>query len=184
MRIRQLGDPILRQTAKVVNEEDFSSSRVKQTLAHMREVLNGIKTISDENGNALSAPQLGYSMRIVLLRIDQEFVAMINPEFNPVDDTTFAFEEECFSMYQLRGTVERYRYIAVNYLDENNNPQSFQLNGENAGLLQHEVDHLDGVLFIDRLNEGESPRSIDYDLREHPQRLAQVKKMLAYMVGV
>lgn len=184
MRIRQLGDPILRQTSNAVNDEDFSSSRVKQILAHMREVLNGIKAISDENGNALSAPQLGYSTRIILLRIDQAFVAMINPEFNPVDDATFAFEEECFSMYQLRGTVERYSHIAVNYLDENNNPQSLELKGENAGLFQHEVDHLDGVLFIDRLNHNESPRSIDYDLREHPKRLKQVKEMLAYMVGV
>ena len=184
MRIRQLGDPILRQTAKVVKQEDFSSSRVKQILAHMREVLNDIKAISDENGNALSAPQLGYSVRIVLLRIEQEFVAMINPEFDAVDHATFAFEEECFSMYQLRGTVERYRHIAVNYLDEDNNPQSLKLKGENAGLLQHEVDHLDGVLFIDRLNEDESPRSIDYDLREHPERLTQVKQMLEYMVGV
>jgi len=183
MRIRQLGDPILRQTSIAVSEENFSSSRVTQILAHMREVLNGIKAISDENGNALSAPQLGYSLRIVLLRIEQEFVALINPEFTAVDDTTFAFEEECFSMYQLRGTVERYRHIVVNYLDENNHPRSLKLEGENAGLLQHEVDHLDGVLFIDRLANDETPRSIDYDLREYPQRLTQVKKMLAFMVG-
>ncbi len=182
MKIRQFGDPVLRQTSNAVTDEDFSSSRVHEILSEMRDVLNGIQAISSENGNALSAPQLGYSLRIILLRLNQEFVAMINPEFRTLDEAVFAFEEECFSMYQLRATLERYQTIEVKYLDENNKPQLLKLLGDDAGLLQHEVDHLNGILFIDRLTQGQEVRSIDYDLRDQPQRLAQVKNMLDYMV--
>jgi len=59
-----------------------------------------------------------------------------------------------------------------------------QLQGENAGLVQHEIDHLDGVLFIDRLEQaGRKARSIDDLLADQPNRLRQVRKMMSYMVG-
>jgi len=183
MRIKQLGDPILRQTSVKVNPEKIQSTEVQELLGRMRDTLNGIKAISDENGNALSAPQMGHLLRIVLLRINGEFVPMINPEYTALDNSTFAFEEECFSMYQLRGTVERFERVDVHYLNENGDTQQLELAGELAGLIQHEVDHLNGVLFIDHLQGANTPRSIDYELRDQPVRLAQVKQLHDFMAG-
>ncbi len=183
MRIKQLGDPTLRQRSTPVKNEQITSAELTPILDQMKNILNGIKAISDENGNALSAPQVGHLIRVILLRIDGEFVPMINPEYSPVSDRTFAFEEECFSMYQLRGTVERFEEISVRYLNEYGTNQSKILRGEMAGLIQHEVDHLNGVLFIDHLDADNEPRSIDYELRDKPERLSQVKRMLDYMVG-
>ncbi len=184
MRIRQIGDPILREVSKPVAVETITTSEVTELIAKIKNILNGIKSISVENGNALSAPQVGSLLRLIVLRIDGEFRTMINPEFEPTSDKTFEFEEECFSLYDQRATLERFYQGEVHYLDENGASQMQQLQGENAGLVQHEIDHLDGVLFIDRLEEaGRQARSIDELLADQPLRLQQVRKMISYMVG-
>jgi peptide deformylase len=183
-RIRQIGDPILREVSIEVDEAQVRSTGIIKLIIRMQEILNGIKSISDENGNALSAPQVGCLVRVILLRIDDEFLTMINPEFSPQSDETFEFEEECFSLYDQRATLKRYYRGTVTYLDESGVRRSQQLCGEQSGLVQHEIDHLDGVLFLDRLEQqGRQVESI-YDLLDRqPARLAQVQNMIAYMTG-
>lgn len=184
MRIRQIGDPILREVSQPVAVETIANSEVIELITRMKNILNGIKSISAENGNALSAPQVGSLLRLIVLRIDGQFQTMINPKFKPTSDKTFEFEEECFSLYDQRAMLERYYHGEVHYLDEDGIRQVQQLQGENAGLVQHEIDHLDGVLFIDRLEQaGRKARSIDDLLADQPNRLRQVRKMMSYMVG-
>ena len=184
MRIRQIGDPILREVSVAVTLDQLKTANVIELVARMKSILNGIQSISPENGNALSAPQVGSLLRLIVLRIDRQFHVMVNPEFKPLSDRMFEFDEECFSLYDQRATVERFYSIEVKYLTENGETISKNLEGDNAGLVQHEVDHLDGVLFLDRLQQlGREATPIDEVLSEQPERLAQVKKMMQYMTG-
>ena len=183
MRIVQLGDPILRETSKELSVEEVKSDEIQQLLLRMKETLNGIQSISSENGNALSAPQSGTAVRMILLRIDGVFVPMINPVITRNSEETFEFDEECFSFYNLRAKVTRYVEVDVSYMDEFANNQSITMRGENAGLVQHEIDHLNGIFFLDRVNGHENLASIDHVLKDSPQRLTKVKEMIDYMVG-
>lgn len=184
MRIRQLGDPILRQISEAVEADAIVNDSVLSVIDEMKKVLDGIKAISDENGNAISAPQIGVAKRIILLRLNDEFVPMINPELMDKSEQMFDFEEECFSFYALRGIVSRHQKVSVNYLDDRGQQQQLTLQGEVSGLVQHEIDHLDGIFFADRVEQPQSLRTVDFDLRDDPVRLAQVRHMIQYMVGI
>jgi len=121
MRVRQLGDPILRQKANKVSSAQIARQEVAPVISQMTEVLNGIKAISDQNGNAISAPQIGHSVRIIVLRINDELIPLINPVMSRLSEQKMDFEEECFSFYNLRGVVKRYHDIKVDYLDQFDN---------------------------------------------------------------
>ncbi len=183
MRINQIGDPILRKVCRPVEAQEIATTEIQVTINKMKEILNGIKAISNENGNAIAAPQVGHSVRIILLRLNQKFVPMINPSFTKLSDDTFELDEECFSFYNLRAKVTRYSNIRVDYMDEKAQLKSIQLQGEDAGIAQHEVDHLDGIFFLDRLNDKNSVKSVDFMLKDNPQRLSTVREMMSYMVG-
>lgn len=184
MRIRQIGDPILRKTSSGIDQEQIGSEETAKLINRMKEILDGIKSISNENGNALSAPQVGSLVRLIVLRIKGVFHVMINPVFTPLDDKTFDFDEECFSLYDQRATLKRYYRGKVTYIDEHGKRRIQSLSGDEAGLVQHEIDHLDGVLFIDRLEQqGRKAESVDKLLREQPARLAQARALMSYMIG-
>jgi peptide deformylase len=183
MRIVQLGDPILRETSRELTSEEILSDDIQQLLSRMKETLNGIQSISSENGNALSAPQSGTAVRMILLRIDGVFVPMINPVITDLSEETFQFDEECFSFYNLRAKVTRHQSIVVEYYDEFAKQHCVTMTGENAGLVQHEVDHLNGIFFLDRVEGQSNLASIDHIYQDQPQRLGQVKDMIDYMVG-
>jgi len=183
MRIKQLGDPILKEVSRPILPSEIASDEIQSLLTKMKAILNGIKSISDENGNALSAPQSGLAVRMILLRIDGKFVPMINPEITEHSTETFAFEEECFSFYNLRATVKRFKQITVTYLDEQGQPHSIQVEGEFAGLIQHEIDHLNGVFFLDRVTPESQLNSVDHLLKDNPQRLKVVQEMMSFMTG-
>lgn len=183
MRIKQFGEAILREKSLPIEKAFLSSDAFKQLLQYMKDTLNGIQGISAENGNALSAPQCGQAIRLILLRIDQVFVPMINPEIIRYSEETFDFEEECFSAYDLRAMVKRFSSIDVRYLDENGAEHQMYAEGELSGLIQHEIDHLNGKLFVDHLPNQEMINSIDDVFSDDPQRLKQLKEMMAYMAG-
>lgn len=183
MKIKQLGHPILREVSKPIDVEAIRSEPIQNHLSHMKEILNGIKDISDENGNALSAPQAGMAVRMILLRIDGKFVPMINPQITQQSEQTFEFEEECFSFYNLRAKVTRFSQVTVSYFDEYGDAQSLAMHDEFAGLVQHEIDHLDGIFFLDRVTDSSGLESVDHLLQDQPQRLKTVKQMMDYMAS-
>jgi len=184
MRIRQIGDPILREVSQAVATDEIGSSTIARLARHMKSILDGIKAISSENGNALSAPQVGHLVRLIVLRLDGRLEVMINPEFKATSDKTFEFEEECFSAYDLRATVTRFYEVELSYLNESGEKNKRKLAGEYSGLVQHEIDHLDGILFPDRVEQaGGKVILVDELLSDQPARLAQVKTMMSYMIG-
>ena len=183
MKIRQLGDPILRQPSEAVSATEIDSQYIKDIIQTLKDVLNGIKAISDENGNALSSPQIGFLKRIILLRINGTFFPMINPKIIHQSQATFDFVEECFSFYNLRATVQRHEEITVEFLDENGITHEKTVNGEMSGLIQHEIDHLDGIFFLDHVKKENNIMSVDYLLKDDPERLKVVRDMMYYMAS-
>lgn len=183
MKIKQVGDPILRTPSQIVTQADFENGIVASTIQKMHAILNGIKSISDENGNALSAPQVGVSIRLIVLRIDGVFVNIINPRIIERSESTFMFEEECFSFYNMRAKVKRYESVVISFLDEEQKEQRLKMQGEFSGLIQHEIDHLNGIFFLDKVEDKSSLVSIDYLLKDEPERLKVVKSLCDYMAS-
>ena len=183
MRIRQFGDPILRTVCHSIVPEDITHLDNQKTITRMKDILDNIKRLSNENGNAIAAPQIGVTVRLILLRINNEFVPMINPTYNRRSEQAFEFEDECFSFYHLRGKVTRHSKVIIEYFDDKAQAKLLTLSGDDSALAQHEMDHLDGILFIDNVIDKHSIASIEFTLENSPVRLKQVKNIINYMLG-
>ncbi len=126
------------------------------TPEHKALIDNMKETMLDAKGVGIAAPQIDIDSRIIICRFnpesaDQQIIAMVNPEITWMSDETCIEEEGCLSLPGIFAKVIRPTSIEVEFLDENAQPQSLKLTGYNARIVQHEVDHLDGILFIDRL---------------------------------
>jgi peptide deformylase len=130
-------------------------NKSKPVKAVTKKVLKFIREMEDameaEKGVGLAAPQVGLNERIVLVTIGQKVIPMINPEIIAHSDKTEWAEEGCLSLPGQWAKVERYQSIAVRYLDEKGRPLTLNLSGFDARVVQHEVDHLEGILFTDYL---------------------------------
>ena len=178
-----MGDPVLRRKSTKVLPQELLQDDVQAGIDAMKGALSGIRAISEENGTAISAPQIGLNKRIVTLRRGDAFLVLINPEITSASREMFDFVEECFSLYYLRGVVQRHQSVTVSYLDASGVQQSRDFEGESAGIIQHEIDHLDGILFIDKVVDAASIATVDYHYKDRPERLQKVKEMYAYMSG-
>jgi peptide deformylase len=161
LEIREMGDPVLRQEAREVTAEELASAEVQQLIDDM------IETMRAANGAGLAAPQVGVSLRIAVIEVREgnprypykppiPLTVIVNPQLTPLDDATFATNEGCLSMPNLRGDLERFENVAVRYLDRDGEVHEETRRGLTAGTFQHEVDHLDGILFVDRMADMSS----------------------------
>jgi peptide deformylase len=160
LNIRIIGDPVLRTVAEPVTEFGPELARL---VADMTE------TMEDVEGAGLAAPQVGVSLRVFTYRIGGVEGHIINPVLENSDDFQPDEVEGCLSIPGLGFPVRRYRATRVTGLDVHGNPVSVEGEGMLARCFQHETDHLDGILFTDRL-EGEdrkaalrSIRNANYD---------------------
>lgn len=152
LEISQLGNPILRQTARPVEENTDINFLIDALIA----------TATAANGVGIAAPQVSepYRLFIVASRPNPRYphaptmepTAMINPTILSHSDQIVKDWEGCLSIPGLRGLVPRYRAIEVEYTDRWGKRQHQQLTDFVARIFQHELDHLDGILFVDRLN--------------------------------
>lgn len=151
--IAQLGNPILRQlTQSVQSVTDESTQQLIDTL---------IATVQANNGVGIAAPQLSVSQRLFIVASrpnlryphapSMEPTAMINPRIRSQGSEMVKDWEGCLSIPGLRGLVPRYREIEVEYTDREGHQQRQVLTGFIARIFQHELDHLNGTVFIDRL---------------------------------
>lgn len=141
-------DPRLKITAKPVKEVD---SAVRQLMDDM------LETMYQAPGICLAAPQVGVSKRVIVVDIarDDEPPAplrMANPEVIAESEDLAVYEEGCLSLPSYFSEVERPSHVTVSYLDENNVAQKLDAEGMLATCIQHEIDHLDGVLFVDHIS--------------------------------
>lgn len=142
LAVRRYGDPILRQKAQPVTEV---TPEIKKTIEEM------VETMFHQVGIGLAAPQVGIPLRLVVIDDGKRGTrALVNPTITERRGTAVG-EEGCLSLPGIFGEVERSEWVNVEALDGDGKPISFEGRGLIARVVQHELDHLDGVLFIDHL---------------------------------
>jgi peptide deformylase len=146
LTIERLGSPVLRQPAREVEEVDDD----------LRELIRGMfATMYDADGQGLAAPQVGVSRRIAIVDVPPRGgtpYVLINPRVVTASAERVRSVEGCLSIPGMTGEVARPAAVVVEALDENRAPLHLEADGELARCLQHEIDHLDGLLYIDRLS--------------------------------
>jgi peptide deformylase len=151
MNICVVPEPVLRQKAKRVTSVDKSIQKLVDDM---------IDTLHDASGVGLAAPQVGVSLRIVVIEIpDEEVITLINPEIVKRTGERF-IEEACLSIPGYQGVVPRSVQVKAKALDRNG--KAIRIKGEDllAQALEHEIDHLDGVLYIDHLKSPDDLKKI------------------------
>ena len=158
-RIIRMGHPHLRQAAKALPLDELNSAWLDSLLTDMED------TLHDYGGVGLAAPQINEPWRLAIIEINgapgrygqlesMPLTAFINPSIEVLTPTpTVGFWEGCLSIPGLRGYVERPQHIAVNYRDLAGATQRLELHGFHATVFQHEFDHLDGKLYVDRVKD-------------------------------
>jgi peptide deformylase len=163
--VRRLGDPVLKSSATPVDQFDDALLGQVSRMAGL---------MSDALGVGLAAPQLGVSQRLLVYRVgpDAPVVALANPEIEWTSDDAEILEEGCLSIPGITVDVERPVHVRVRALDEQGERRSIEASGLEARVIQHEMDHLDGVLILDRTSR-EQRREAMRALREAQQREAE-----------
>jgi peptide deformylase len=160
--IRRLGDPVLKSRATPVDRFDESLRRQASRMA-------GI--MHDSLGVGLAAPQLGISQRLLVYRVgpDAPVTVLANPELEWASGEVELGEEGCLSIPGIVVDVDRPVYVRVRGLDEEGEERVVEASGLEARVIQHEIDHLDGVLILERTSREERKRALR-ELREAEQR--------------
>jgi peptide deformylase len=156
--IHKLGDPVLKSSATPVDRFDDSLRRQVRRMA-------GI--MNDAIGVGLAAPQLGISQRLLVYRVgpDAPLIALANPEVEWASKDRETLDEGCLSIPGITVDVERPLHVRVRAKDEHGEERLVEASGLEARVLQHEMDHLDGVLILDRTSRDERKRALR-ELRE------------------
>ncbi len=156
--IRRLGDPVLKSRATEVDRFDESLRRQISRMA-------GI--MGDALGVGLAAPQLGISQRLLVYRVgpDAPVIVLANPEIEWASGDEEIIDEGCLSIPGITVDVERPVHVRVRARDEEGTDRLIEASGLEARVIQHEMDHLDGVLILDRTTRDERKRALR-ELRE------------------
>lgn len=160
MKVRHvatIGHPLLREWAVPVAPESLDDPDTQAFIDDL------IETMRYYNGAGLAAPQVLDPRRIVVIEVDSNprypykpdipLTVLVNPEIEPVSDETFDNNEGCLSVPNLRGVTQRYVRIGVKALDRHGRRVEKEVKGLSAVTFQHEVDHLNGTLFVDRVQD-------------------------------
>jgi peptide deformylase len=163
LKIVQAGDPVLRKRARDLRQDELRSRDTQRIIELMRE------TMRDAPGVGLAAPQVGIDLRIAVIEDKAEYLrdlreeeialrertpvpfhVIVNPTIELSEDSV-EFSEGCLSVTGFTAIVGRARSVRVNCLNHAGEPQEIRANGWYARILQHEIDHLNGVLYVDRM---------------------------------
>lgn len=153
-----MGHPLLRQVARELAPDEPGSADFRRLVDDM------VDTLRDYGGIGLAAPQVGESLRLAIIRIaggptrygelaPLPLTVFVNPVVEVLDPATAGNWEGCLSVPGLRGWVERPQRLRVRYLDAEGKPQVLEASGFLATVCQHEFDHLDGVLYLERMTD-------------------------------
>ena len=165
LKIRQVGEPVLRRKARTLSIDEIRARSTQELIESMRE------TMHDAPGVGLAAPQVGYSLQLVVIEDQAEFIqklpaeqvaererkpvpfhVLINPKMTVLGLEDAEFFEGCLSLAGFTAVVPRAKHVRVEALDEEAEPVMIEATGWYARILQHEIDHLGGMLYIDRMN--------------------------------
>jgi len=191
LKIRSVGEPVLRSRAKALRPEEILLPSTRDLIAAMRETMN------DAPGVGLAAPQVGIPLQLAVIEDREEnmkdlsrevlaererkvvpFHVIINPVLTLESPAEIEFFEGCLSLPGLVALVPRARKVKVECLDEHGQPKVIRASGWYARILQHEIDHLSGALYVDRMRSV-SLCSLDNFARHWKGKTtAEVKQLL------
>jgi peptide deformylase len=183
-KIATIGHPVLREAARDLSRAELASAPVKQLIADM------IDTMRDANGAGIAANQVYEPLRVCVVEVDKNprypykpdwpLTVLVNPRVEARTDETFMNFEGCLSVPNLRGQVPRFTVIRVRAWGRDGSEIDFEVKGLTAGTFQHEVDHLDGKLFVDRVADTRTLCTwADYDRFHRDEFVARAKALIA-----
>jgi len=143
--IRVIGDPVLREKAREVTVFDRSLRKLAKRM---------IRTMHDAPGVGLAAPQVGVLQRVLVYDVDEDPRVLVNPVLDEFSDEVEEVDEGCLSVPGLTMPVERPVSVRVRAVDTDGEPLEYRAEGFEARVIQHEYDHLEGVLIVDRTSRS------------------------------
>jgi peptide deformylase len=170
LKVAHMGNPVLRAKARPVEKAEFKSPMFQAFVDSM------VDTMFEYSGVGLAAPQVHESIRMFVAMLDPDgqgegdAVVFINPEITTIGDQVVDGWEGCLSIPDVRGRVPRAEHIKVSALDRQGRRFELELRDFPARVVQHENDHLDGVLFFDRMRSFESLTYLEEYSRYHAKR--------------
>jgi peptide deformylase len=189
IKIACVGEPVLRGETRPLTPEEIGSQRIRDLIEHMRE------TLSDAPGVGLAAPQIGEPLQLAIIEDKAEYHAklslaalaerernpvpfhvLINPEIHLLSPPEVTFFEGCLSLPGFTGIVPRAHRVLVEALDHLGHPVRIEAAGWYARILQHEIDHLRGTLYIDRMWSRSFSSLENYDRHWKSKTTAELRK--------
>lgn len=157
LKIAQIGTPVLRERAREVTREEIDTPAFQQFVDDL------VETMRDASGAGLAAIQVYNPIRVCAIEVGDNprypykpkipLTVLVNPVLTPLSEERFDNYEGCLSVPDLRGVVSRFAEVRVQAWDRHGNPIDREVRGITAGTFQHEVDHLDAMLFVDRVTD-------------------------------
>jgi len=142
--IRKIGDPVLREKSKKVEKMDNKLASLVKDM---------VDTLKEQGAVGLAAPQIGITRRVIIISLDDKIKIFINPEIEVLDKRNIESNEGCLSIYSIKDfNVNRFSKVKVKAKDLKGNDVTLVAEDLLARIFQHEIDHLNGVLYIDRLD--------------------------------
>jgi peptide deformylase len=191
LKIRSVGEPVLRCRARPLQAEEILLPSTQDLIATMRE------TMRDAPGVGLAAPQIGLPLQLAVIEDREEYLKDLSPEFlaererkpvpfeviiNPVltleSSPEIEFFEGCLSLPGMVALVPRARKVKVECLDAQGRPKVIKASGWHARILQHEVDHLAGALYVDRMRSVTLSSVDNFTRHWKGKSIAEIKKLL------
>jgi peptide deformylase len=191
LKIVQVGEAVVRQKAKALTVDEIRSVQTKELLEWMRE------TMHDAPGVGLAAPQVGLGLQLAVIEDKPEnmkdapadfmkarerkpvpFHVLINPKISLEGAADVEFFEGCLSLPGFTALVPRARQVRVEYLDHNGNAKTIDASGWYARILQHEIDHLQGTVYIDRMYPRTLMTVENFNRYWKSKSVAEAKKLI------
>lgn len=187
LRIAQIGHPVLRQRAAKVSAAELASPAMQTFIDDL------VETMREANGAGLAANQVHRPVRVCAIEVNDNprypykpnvpLTIVVNPVIEPLSDVTFENFEGCLSVPNLRGLVTRHTEIRVTAQLRDGTRFDREIRGLTAGTFQHELDHLDGVLFVDRVHDTKSLCTWEEYRRHHEATFVERAKALVASYG-
>ena len=159
LKVARIGNPVVRVTARPVSREELASPELQRIIDDM------IATMHEYEGVGVAAPQVHVPLRLAVLEVPTTdrrsasvvpLTVLVNPRVTPIGDETLDGWEGCLSVPELRGLVPRFRRVRLEALDRKGHAFVVEAEGFHARVIQHECDHLDGRVYLDRMRDMQS----------------------------
>jgi peptide deformylase len=178
----EIGEPVLRERARELSADEIASPGIQSLIDDL------IETKRATHGAGIAANQVGQAVRLAIVEVEEgnprypykppvPLAVIINPTVVPLGEEMVEINEGCLSVPDLRGSLQRHLAIRVRYLDRHGQEHDEVKRGLTAGTFQHEVDHLDGILFVDRADPRTFATWEQFDLHQRDDFVRRVRRL-------